>query len=581
MATLVQLLAIAFATVIAAVIIYGLIRKYEPQLAKGVMADDTAFAQAHGLGPGCWPLPPRATPFKIRVTYEIPTDCSLRAYLTGDAPARVSYGNAAPTTENGDTYYTLPNGSGTCELSVSSPGTNSTGVVQLVVTDADGDNHYLSSQCFSTVESVIERERYITATNNPGRVHIRLSPSLSGFVANWTLSPSVDGGARLFPSESGGSSQSSILNASEVWVSPGSLCENYTVSAALDRYGISDSCAFKTCGITLEPVSRVLYNGRYVNPSHVVVGSNAFFCVSTSENVFLSDIVWHASSSSVFMQQDTGITAIVSPAAEGTYFLTVDIADFEGPKPKIEFKAVEQTTTSVRAYILGYEGDFRTTPQQVTNLIAGVNRIYEQAGMRFVLESVSTREVSSDLLNISFAHPDDAQKCDAICDLASDTGGLELYFVHSLGEDVAGLNNRNANDEITGIIVPSNVTYVTLAHEIGHSCGLADIYINDSMYEHHYSDRLPPISGPISYSWLPNDWGCTSTEVHYYLPVVDQPMLISNLLMHGHSSQFKADIPSGNIYGIWYIDRGDGDSAVSSRAPVSFGPLTTRNPVHK
>ncbi|MBQ6246248.1 MAG: hypothetical protein IJK04_05245, partial [Kiritimatiellae bacterium] len=44
-------------------------------------AADTAFAQAHGLGPGCWPLPPRTAPFKIRVTYEIPTDCSLRAYL--------------------------------------------------------------------------------------------------------------------------------------------------------------------------------------------------------------------------------------------------------------------------------------------------------------------------------------------------------------------------------------------------------------------------------------------------------------------------------------------------------------------
>ena len=290
-------------------------------------AADTAFAQAHGLGPGCWPLPPRTSPFKIRVTYEIPTDCSLRAYLTGNAPARVSFG-----------------------------------VILLELIEADGYNHYLSSQCFSTAESVIERERYLTATNNPGRVRIRLWPSLYNVVADWTLSPSVDGGARLFSSE---------------------------------------------------------------------------------------------------------------------------------------------------------------------------------------------------------------------------TGGLELYFVRSFDSPIAGFNQRNAQGEITGIILPPDVTFITLAHEIGHSCGLADIYINDSMYEHHYTERLTPVSGPISYSRLPNDWGCTSQDVHFYYLNVDQQDLISHLLMHGHSSQFKADIPSGNIYGIWYSDSGDGDSAVSSRAPVSFGSLTSRNPVHK
>ena len=482
-------------------------------------AADTAFAQAHGLGPGCWPLPPRTTPFKIRVTYEIPTDCSLRAYLTGDAASRVSYGNATPTTENGDTYYTLPNGSGNCELSISSPGVDARGVIMLALVDSDGNSHNLSSQSsqsFNTVMSVIERGRYITATNNPGRVRIRLSPSLYNAVADWTLSPSVDGGARLFASETGGSPLSSVSGVSEVWVSPGNHCRNYTVSAALDRYGISDTSSFKTCGIVFEPVTTALYNGRHLNPSRVIVGGNAIFRVLYSGDIMGADITWTPSSSSVSVQQELGLRAIVSPSVEGTYYLTVDIADFEGPKPKIEFKAVEQTTTSVRAYILGYEGDFRTTPEQVTNLIAGVNRIYEQAGMQFVLESVSTVEVPPNLLNIPFTHPDDELKCDIICDYASNTGGLELYFVHSLGDEVAGINNRNANDEITGIIVPPNVTFVTLAHEIGHSCGLVDIYINDSMYEHHYTERLMPVSGPIRYSRLPNDWGCTSQDVHYY-----------------------------------------------------------------
>ena len=81
----------------------------------------------------------------------------------------ISYGNATPTTQNGDTYFTLPTGSGTCELSVSSPGSDTVGVIMLVMTDAEGNDHYLSSQTFTTVASIIERGRYITATNNPGR----------------------------------------------------------------------------------------------------------------------------------------------------------------------------------------------------------------------------------------------------------------------------------------------------------------------------------------------------------------------------------------------------------------------------
>jgi hypothetical protein len=401
-------------------------------------------------------------------------------------------------------------------------------------------------------------------------------------VADWTLSPSVAGGACLYSSETGGSPLSSVSDASEVWVSPGSLCRNYTIAADLDRYGISDTSAFKTCGIVFEPVTTDKYNGRYVNPSHVVVGSNAFFRVLLSGDILLSDIVWHASSSSVFMQQNTGLLAIASPAAEGTYSLIVDIADFEGPKPKIEFEAVEQTTTSVRAYILGYDNDFRTTPQQVTNLIAGVNRIYEQAGMRFVLETVVSTNVPASWVNVKLRSDDaGALQCNAICNIAQNTGGLELYFVNSFDLPITGINNHNEQDDISGIILLPTVSAVTLAHEIGHSCGLVDIYVTDIIHEHHYTAPLPPVSGSISHSRLPNDWGCTSPEVHYYYLIVDQPMLIRSLLMYGHTDVSKGDIPSGDVYGIWYIDPPDGDSAVAARATVSFNQYTTRNPVHK
>jgi hypothetical protein len=57
--------------------------------------------------------------------------------------------------------------------------------------------------------------------------------------------------------------------------------------------------------------------------------------------------------------------------------------------------------------------------------------------------------------------------------------------------------------------------------------------------------------------------------------------MIRTLLMYGFTSEFKGDIPRGKIYGIWYTDPPDGDSAVKLLAPVSFGQFSTRNPVHQ
>jgi hypothetical protein len=88
-------------------------------------------------------------------------------------------------------------------------------------------------------------------------------------------------------------------------------------------------------------------------------------------------------------------------------------------------------------------------------------------------------------------------------------------------------------------------------------------------------------TGKLRHAWLPNDWGCSSTEVHFYYPFVDQPWIIQKMLMYGRADNYKGDIPLGNIYGVWYIEPPDGDSVMLSLAPISFSQYTTRNPVHK
>ena len=539
-------------------------------------AADTAFAQAHGLGPGCWPLPPRATPFKIRVTYEIPTDCSLRAYLTGNAPARVLYGNATPTVENGDTYYTLPNGSGTCELSISSPGVNSFGVVHLVVTDADGYNHYLSSQCFSTVESIIEKPFYVARSNSGNRVRVRLNPALVGFAATWSISPVGTPYAKMYEWQAGGDPCASVANASEIWVDPGQYEVTHTITAQLDRYGLSDTAAFKSVSIYCKPVISERHDGKWVNPSMCVVNRSARFEIDVSANI-ASAITWEASPSAGLTLDNThGKVVNVTPTQTGTWTLTANIAGYDGGMPSFQFDAVEETTTMVYAYILGTNGDYRTTAVEVTNLIAGVNEIYEQVGMKFCLAEPSFFDVEANTNWLVISGQTVLESAPLqICNIAQHPNGLEVYFVH--GIDWNGVKGFNwfPGEQSVGIIVPAGVSTIVLAHEIGHSCGLEDIY--HTAPPNSYPNQ-PQIVGNIRSAWLPEDWGSTSPTEHFYFDNSQQGV-IETLLMLG-TGTCRGDLSFGDIYGIWFRLVAGEKVYRTSMAPVGVSSNLNRNPRH-
>ena len=58
----------------------------------------------------------------------------------------------------------------------------------------------------------------------------------------------------------------------------------------------------------------------------------------------------------------------------------------------------------------------------------------------------------------------------ALTNIKSNTGGLELYFVDKVGSVAVADHNQY------GITLSTNATFKTLAHEIGHAFGCADVY---------------------------------------------------------------------------------------------------------
>lgn len=206
-------------------------------------------------------------------------------------------------------------------------------------------------------------------------------------------------------------------------------------------------------------------------------------------------------------------------------------------------------------------GNSYFTPGSVSNLVSEVNDLYRQVAMSFeIKEVVRTNDVALTAVDLN----NESQKS-RVCAIGSGTGGLELYFVNELRGRAAAAHRS------TGIIIGPTANGRTLGHEIGHACGLPDIY--DS-----HRDTPLSIAGEPTKDRMPNDWG-------WYPTNVTQKMVVSRLLMYGYSSAQKADLTYGDVYGLHYtsswnrVNRRWDRFWELSNAPIGFGLHGNRHPV--
>lgn len=166
--------------------------------------------------------------------------------------------------------------------------------------------------------------------------------------------------------------------------------------------------------------------------------------------------------------------------------------------------------------------------ETVTNCVVELNKIFSQVAMEFSLESISWTN-SSYLTSIVYTN---SAQITALCSITNQTGGLEVYFVKSIS------HRANAFCGRSGIVVSGRYNRTTLAHEVGHACGLSDIYVT------HRETNLS-VTGMPCKAWLPRDWG-------WYPESLTQGKLIERLLMYGYDTSDKGDISRGDVYGLYY-----------------------------
>lgn len=215
----------------------------------------------------------------------------------------------------------------------------------------------------------------------------------------------------------------------------------------------------------------------------------------------------------------------------------------------------------LKCWILGTNtGETAFTPTDITNLVNEVNLVYQQVAMRFSIVSISTTNDTA-LADVDGSSQTQKRK---ICDLDANTGCIEIYFAHSLS------GSSTAFHRPEGIIIGPAANSRTLAHELGHACGLPDIYLSHSGFS-------GSVDGPPTQERLPDDWGM-------YPPQTTQADIVRRLLMYGSRSNTKIAFSRGDIYGVFYTREADPSTQQTNRvwhlglAPVGVWRHLNPNP---
>ena len=188
---------------------------------------------------------------------------------------------------------------------------------------------------------------------------------------------------------------------------------------------------------------------------------------------------------------------------------------------------VSRADVPVYAYVVcGTNGtQMAASSATVSEYVKNLNFVFSQVciDFRLVHYGVITNE---NWLSICGSNE---SQCEALCATTNSTGGLELYFVREI-------DDCTAFKIPSGIVISQEANWRTVAHEVGHLCGLRDIY------DEHDGTSLR-VTGRSSESRMPEDYG----RPDFSVPHAER---IKRLLMYGYWSETKLDISGGDIYGL-------------------------------
>lgn len=169
-------------------------------------------------------------------------------------------------------------------------------------------------------------------------------------------------------------------------------------------------------------------------------------------------------------------------------------------------------------------------------ILREVNGVFSQVAMEFDLRSFVV------VSNHEWMVFDDKYEFLDVLDGCPSSNGIPIYVVESLVGADSGWTLENE-----GCCVEANAGYLVFAHEIGHMCGLEDIYASaQNVIAIENIEEVSVLDDEAMSSWQPMDWG-------RYPAGITQGELVNRMLMNGYvylNATNGADITLGDVYGV-------------------------------
>ena len=319
-----------------------------------------------------------------------------------------------------------------------------------------------------------------------------------------------------------------------------------------------------------EPVTLDRVGDAYWNPCGIVTNETANFRFSLEPEAFpATNIAWSVDRPDrlAFVGGANGRSVVVRGTAEGLVKLSVGIRGYRGPPPVFYAGVVEPHVVHIKPYVVATgNGNPILDDAEIASFVPGVNRIFSQVGLRFILDLPSLAVANTNYLVLRKENGTYPLGL-SLLDEGQPFDGVKMFFVEFI-EDADGLHSSR------GIILPAASEEHSMAHELGHACGLEDVldYVewrDPANVKHQYY-----YEGDVARWRLPHDWGTDFDEGYY--SVQWHGDVLTRLLMCGRrlSPRTNEDISYGNAHGLVFLS----DAQPTNYATCGIGYFTV--PTH-
>ena len=329
---------------------------------------------------------------------------------------------------------------------------------------------------------------------------------------------------------------------------------------------LTDSVTFRCIEPLRKLVTTETKDGRYVNPSRLVMWTNAVLKVGANGPFSPSEVEWRVVSGPGSVFPTNGWETTVTPTGIGTITVEARFNDDE-IQPRFVLPVVQPRTIPVRAFVVEPPKRYskeRWEDQEIRSMLDTANETFTQVGIRFELIGVPTNVGRTNdwiLASVDTYTNSEGKVCltkTVSCQAAAlfeeyeAAEGVTMYFVGAITNlDAVGFQSRS------NIVVGKESPEWGLAHELGHYLGLKDIYyIKVGEYDGKPANiRLGIRNNPVSLETFrprTGDWG-EETGRGFYERDDTIASIIGQLLMHGIKKQKQndvGDIPDSQVYGI-------------------------------